>query len=100
MAVESRTANFHDLVYGRNGNSFNLAIEALIPVNRRNEMPGSTGYGAPDIISYEILIELDVATERLHIGRETVSVSYSQRLEDQYRPVTPHRQVNRSIVHG
>ncbi len=35
-AIESRTRNFHDLVWGRTGGGFELAVELDIPENRRD----------------------------------------------------------------
>ena len=86
-AVEKRTANFHDLVYGRRDSSFNLFVEAPIPEAHRKEIQWASEFGPPDVIRYEILIELDVSTEKLHIAKETVGRFYSHVPVDEWRPV-------------
>jgi predicted ATPase len=70
-AVERRTANFHDLVWGREGDSFELAVEAWIPEDRRVEVPV---HGRVDIIRYEVGVGLDTATEKLHIAMERATI--------------------------
>src|SRR5437016_8357069 len=49
-AVEERTANFHDLVWGREGDCFELGVDALIPEDRRAAHP-DTG-AVLDVIHY------------------------------------------------
>jgi len=68
-AVEERTSNFHDLVWGRDGDSFELAVEATIPEDRRTGMPV-----LGDTIRYKVGIRLDTSTEKLHIATESVIV--------------------------
>src|SRR6266446_4085424 len=51
-AVEERTANFHDLVWGRDGGCFKLGVEALLPQDRRAEHP-ETG-ALLDVIRYQV----------------------------------------------
>src|SRR5580704_7033306 len=63
-AVERRTTNFHDLVWGRQGDRFDLEVEATIPEDRRVEIQN---HGRPDTIQYQVLIRLDTMTESLHI---------------------------------
>ncbi|MGH9321857.1 MAG: AAA family ATPase, partial [Vicinamibacteria bacterium] len=49
-AIEERTRNFQDLVWQRTGNSFELAIEACIPEERRRQLSET----AFDRIRYEV----------------------------------------------
>ena len=74
-AVERRTANFHDLVWGREGDYFELAVEAWIPEDRRVEVPF---HGRVDTIRYEVGIRLDTATEKLHIAMEKATIYCSE----------------------
>src|SRR5437588_6618981 len=61
-AVEKRSQNFHDLVWGRKAASFMIEIEALIPpAHRRGTFP---------TISYKLHISLDVRDERKRIDSE------------------------------
>jgi predicted ATPase len=80
-AVEERTTNFHDLVWGRDADSFELAVEALIPDDRRSKptIP-LLGFVAPDTIRYEVGIRLDTLTEKLHIAKERVTIRRSHRV--------------------
>lgn len=84
-AVEERTTNFHDLVWGRDNDSFELAIEALIPDDRRSRpLIPPVGFEAPDTIRYEVGIHLDTLTEKLHIAKERVAVyRWDRSLPDQ-----------------
>lgn len=85
-AVERRTSNFHDLVWGREGDSFELAVCATVPSNRRTRStafqvlrPGARLETAPelDAIHYTILVELDSTTDRLKVAHESVQLSSS-----------------------
>lgn len=72
-AIESQSENFHDLVWGREGRKFRLAIEAKIPEERypQTELP------APDTIRYEIDLQLDVISETVVVAREAIEVKDS-----------------------
>ena len=70
-AVEQRTSNFHDLVWGREGDSFDLAVEATIPEDRR---ASPHFLGLPDTVRYEVGIRLDTLTGKLHIANERIEV--------------------------
>ena len=50
-AIEERSYNFQDLVWGRNGNGFELAVEAAIPPEKKALLP--TEY---DTIRYEVSV--------------------------------------------
>ena len=53
-AVSERTQNFQDLLFGRAGDSFELAVEAVIPEDRKASLKRSF-----DTIRYEVKIGLD-----------------------------------------
>jgi len=65
---------------GRDANRFDLAVEALIPEDRR-AVPAipPVGFVATDTIHYEVGIRLDTVTEMLQIEKEKVPFSQSQR---------------------
>jgi predicted ATPase len=58
-AVKERTDNFHDLVYGREDSSFDLAIEAQIPENRRVVNQS----GSYTHVRYDLSVRLDAASD-------------------------------------
>jgi predicted ATPase len=64
-AVDERTANFSDLVWGRQGEVFELAIEAVIPEDRRQQLAKSF-----EAIRYEVRVGLDSETRELGILEE------------------------------
>jgi predicted ATPase len=65
-AVGERTQDFRDLVWGRGGGGFELAIEARIPEDRRRllDVPDY------DAVRYEIAIETDAQTSEVVIASE------------------------------
>jgi predicted ATPase len=66
-AVAVRTTNFHDLVWGREGTVFTLAVEAPIP----KEIRGSTNFlSGAHTIRYELSTLLDTETETLQVRTE------------------------------
>jgi len=69
-AVRERTQNFYDLVWGREGSSFELAIEARIPEYLRVAMPP----GASETIRYEVKIRLDPGSEMLVFVKESIEL--------------------------
>lgn len=69
QAVEERTKNFYDLVWGRAGSSFGLAVEATIPEDRR-QTPANT-------IRYTVGVRIDASTDNIRLGREQVSILQS-----------------------
>lgn len=60
-AVIERTQNFHDLVWNRFGDDFELAVEAKIPDERRPQLDKPY-----DFVRYEVKVGLDPAT--LEVG--------------------------------
>jgi predicted ATPase len=79
-AVEERTANFHDLVWGREGDCFKLGVEAVIPEERRAKHP-DTG-AVLDVIHYETSVLIDVQTGKHHIGEESATMLASAPVPD------------------
>jgi energy-coupling factor transporter ATP-binding protein EcfA2 len=70
QTVARRTENFHDLVWGRDRNTFRLGIEALIPEDRR-VMIGA------DTVRYDVTIRIDTTTDDVMLYREEVSIRQS-----------------------
>jgi predicted ATPase len=70
VAVKERTENFYDLVWGREGSSFELAIEAKIP----EYLPVAIPTGTAEAIRYEVKIGLDPGTEMLVFAEENIEL--------------------------
>jgi predicted ATPase len=66
-AVAKRTDNFHDLVWGRSGTAFDLAIEAEPPLDAKN--------GTKPTIRYQATIRLDAVTDQVEIAAEQLTVA-------------------------
>ncbi|HMA32901.1 MAG TPA: AAA family ATPase [Chloroflexia bacterium] len=73
-AVRARTQNFEDLVWGRSGTRFDLAIEALIPPDLR--VRAADGF---DTIRYEVAAGLDAPSNAIAILAESVVLKGSNR---------------------
>jgi predicted ATPase len=67
-AVSERTQNFYDLVWRRNGDRFQLAVEANIPEALRKTLRR----GEFDTIRYEIAVGIDPETKELGLEAEKV----------------------------
>ncbi len=67
-AVKQRTDNFHDLVWGREGTSFDLALEAQIPPDHIIV----TEAASYTRLRYELSVRLDVPSEVPVIEKERV----------------------------
>ncbi len=65
-AVRERTQNFQDFVWGREGKSFELAIEVKIPEDRQ----GFSEKGEFDTVRYEVRIGIDPETDEVGILAE------------------------------
>jgi predicted ATPase len=70
-AVTARTANFHDLVWGREGPGFVLAIEASVPKDEHQAKALPSGV---DTIRYELGIGLDTESEIFGVTFESVEL--------------------------
>jgi len=68
-AVNERSENFHDLVWGREGSSFSLAIEARVP-----RWPGTP----LDTIRYQVLIRLDAESDLVSLEEEVLTLRNSE----------------------
>jgi predicted ATPase len=64
-AIGERTQNFQDLVWSREGESFELALEAAIPEDRKSSLAKSF-----DEVRYEIRIGIDDNTKEVGILEE------------------------------
>lgn len=64
-AVEERTQNFQDLVWERQGNEFQLALEAVIPEDRRKKLTKPF-----DTVRYEVRVGRDPTTQEVGILEE------------------------------
>ena len=73
-AINERTQNFHDLVWGRTGNRFELAIEAKIPEDRRDKLENKDY----EIVRYEVSIGIYENTGELAILSEKAVLKSSQ----------------------
>jgi predicted ATPase len=67
-AVSERTQNFYDLIWRRNGDRFQLAVEANIPEALRKALRR----GEFDTIRYEVSVGIDPVTKELGLGAEKV----------------------------
>jgi predicted ATPase len=67
-AIGERTQNFQDLLWGRTGNGFELAIEAAIPEDRR-QLLGDKDFTS---VRYEVVFGLDESTDEVIICAEKV----------------------------
>jgi predicted ATPase len=67
-AISERTQNFQDLVWGRDGSRFELAIEARIPEERRNLLENKKY----NTVRYEVRLEFDLKANKIAILPEVV----------------------------
>lgn len=83
-AVVSRTGNFQDLVYGRRGERFDLAIEAMIPEERRQKLFN------PDLdtIRYEVSIGIN-GDDGVNILSEKCLLKKVERIQQGPRTLFP-----------
>ena len=80
-AVEERTRNFHDLLWGRSGNEFELALEAHIPEEYRNLLRDKEF----DTIRYEVSIGIDEKSKEIIIQAEKALLKKSSMHQDRLR---------------
>jgi predicted ATPase len=67
-AVTDRTDSFYDLVWGRSGRSFHLALEAKRP-EKNGSLPGPA-----ELIRYEVDVTIDGDDNKILISREDLAV--------------------------
>ncbi len=87
IAIAERTHNFQDLVWGRQENWFELAIEASIPEERKPQL--SKLPHAFDTIRYEVRIGIDPHTREQVIFDEKVLLKVWQPPEATVRTLFP-----------
>ncbi len=87
IAIGERTQNFQDLLWGRTGSGFELAIEAAIPEDRR-QLLGDKGFTT---VRYEVVLGLDTSTDEVIIQTEKVALKKngSKPAEPQQRAFFP-----------
>jgi len=86
QAVVARTTNFQDLVWRREGKSFELAIEARIPEDLRAKLHTPEF----DTIRYEVSLGLDPVSQEIQLDAETVILKVAQPMEPSQLDVFPH----------
>lgn len=74
VAVDERTRNFQDLLWARQGENFQLAVELAIPEELRKRFNAQ----AFDTLRYEVDIELNKETETLGFRAETLLLKVSK----------------------
>lgn len=84
-AVLKRTSTFDDLLFGRTGDRFELAIEARIPAERRNQL----AVPAFDRVRYEVAVGLAPGTAEISILGETVLLKRGGSPRGQQRSLFP-----------
>jgi predicted ATPase len=82
-AIEERTKNFQDLVWQRSGDRFELAIELMIPDERR-ELLKRVPY---TLVRYEVAIGLDKAVNETAILSERVMLKTDDPYKEKPHPV-------------
>ncbi|MCK6483013.1 MAG: AAA family ATPase [Phycisphaerae bacterium] len=76
-AVEKRSENFHDLVWGRKAARFELAIEASIPDEHQPPLD-SPDY---DLIRYELALGINEETDKVSLLNEQILLGRSDEVE-------------------
>ncbi|MCU0292533.1 MAG: ATP-binding protein [Thermoanaerobaculaceae bacterium] len=96
-AVEERTRNFQDLIWGRRGAGFELAIEAAIPEGLQVKTEAN-GY---DVIRYELGLHLERESTEVSIVAEKVLLKRSAALGPVQRDLFPYAAAPpRTIISG
>jgi predicted ATPase len=67
-AIRERTSNFHDLLWWRSGDGFELAVEAAIPKNLRSLLRDPNS----ETVRYEIALQFDEISQEIIIRAEKV----------------------------
>jgi predicted ATPase len=81
-ALQERSESFHDLVWGRQGNQFSIAIEAAISEDKRAKYESPV----PDTVRYEVALRIDTATDSVSFAKESIYLKAAGQREDG-RPV-------------
>jgi len=69
-AVNERSDNFYDLVWGRKEGTFRLAVEAMTTADNGS----SPGLAPGDVLRYEIDVKIDTNDAQIVISRENLAV--------------------------
>ena len=93
-AVFERTQNFQDWVWKGTGTSFELAIEAKIPEERRDLIKNKR----VDTVRYEVSIGLDLETEEVAILSEKVLFKCAKSLVSEQRTLFPIEKTPRATL--
>src|SRR6185369_1874606 len=83
-AFGERTENFRDLVWGREGDQFELALEAAIPEDRKERLSKPF-----DSIRYEVRIGSDPKTHEIGIWEEKASLVTWKNRQPEQRTLFP-----------
>lgn len=83
-AIAARSQNFHDLIWGGQGTSFQLAIEAAVPESRR-ELTQSPY----DTIRYEVAVGFSVGVREVGILSEKVLLKTAAKKKRRQRELFP-----------
>jgi predicted ATPase len=67
-ALRARSANFYDLLFNHQGNRFEIAIECVVPEDRKNKLPENVF----DTVRYEVAVGLEEPSNDIHIFDEQV----------------------------
>ncbi len=95
-AISERTSNFKDMVFGRNGGLFELAIEATIPDERKAKLKKKF-----DTIRYELQIGLDIEKNEVGIQVEKAWLKPFENAEPSQRELFPlEPQPHQTIITG
>lgn len=73
-AIAERSQDFYDLVWGRHGNGFELAIEADVPPDKRHVQGGGW---TQDKLRYEVELRIDPTTDTASFASESLVLSVS-----------------------
>lgn len=85
-AIEERTKNFHDLLWARVGQGFELGIELEIPSHLRDEIARKEF----DKIRYEVSVGLDEESNEVGFRAETVLLKTNEPVVAPQRGLFPH----------
>ncbi len=84
-AIGDRTRNFQDLLWRRQGASFELAIEAAIPHAVRQRLDNAEH----DTVRYEVAVALDPKTQEIGLTAERVLLKRAETNGDRQRDFFP-----------
>jgi len=85
-AVLERTSNFKDLLWARQGENFELAIEAVIPEEKQRAIKGIH----LDTIRYEVAIGINPDTKEINIEKEKVILKKLEQVKGKQLELFPN----------